>query len=303
MTSTLWAFAASVMGGIIGASVKFTFDDIVRPRLGWRRDMRRIVSRFTTPLIRSSDSLERRINNFVRNIEDQWFETDEYYRLSTLYVFGEHLGWIRIIERRFGFVPIEAVPNGKRFSTRLNGIFRALTSHGYFRTGDTAGVTASALPRLMLTAIGEAMTATDRESVLEFTDFARRYVTDEQFARWFADLDSFLRRAHPTEAYTWERLIIAGAELRALVEYLDPKGRMVPPRPFANLDQLTTPGMRDRIERDLAATRLAAQGAKHSMGSAPCRSVTATEAGPSSAEGRADPGNARTNHSEPPSRS
>jgi hypothetical protein len=38
-------------------------------------------------------ALERRINIMVRNEEKRWFSTDEYMRLSTLYIFGEYLGW------------------------------------------------------------------------------------------------------------------------------------------------------------------------------------------------------------------
>jgi hypothetical protein len=247
-----WALIASVVGGFVGAGVKFTFEDVLRPKLGWRRDTQHVVRRFTTPLTRSAEALERRINNLVRNEDEHWFETSEYYRLSTLYVFGEHLGWIRLIERRFGFVPIEAMHSGRAFTERLNGVFRGLTSFAYFRSYQSGDVDNSAVPRLMLTAIGEAMAATDRESVIEFTEFATRYVSDPQFARWFADLDQFLRRVHPEYPLSWDRALIVGAELRALLAFLDPKGRLVQRRPLPNLNRLVTPGLRDQIIKELA---------------------------------------------------
>ena len=203
MTTAIWALLASVVGGIIGAGVKFTFEDLLRPKVGWRRDSQHIVSRFTTPLLRSAETLERRINNLVRNEDARWYQTDEYYRLSTLYAFGEYFGWMRAIERRFGFIPVEAMRHGRVFTTRLYGIVRALSSFAYFRGYQAAEVEASAVPRLMLTAIGEAMTATDHESVMEFTEFVTRYVNDPQFARWFAELDQFLRRTHPDDPLTW----------------------------------------------------------------------------------------------------
>jgi hypothetical protein len=253
VSTAIWALIASVIGGIVGAGVKFTFEDLLRPRIGWRRDTQRVVSRFTTPLLRSAEALERRINNLVRNEDAHWFETDEYYRISTLYVFGEHLGWMRVIERRFGFVPIEAMRRGRAFTTRLYGIVRALSSFAYFREYQSADVGTSAVPRLMLTAIGEVMTAADHESVIEFTEFVTRYVNDPQFARWFAELDQFLRRAHPDDPLTWDRVLVAGAELRALLGFLDPKGRIVLRRPLANLDQLATPGLRAQLAKELAA--------------------------------------------------
>ena len=211
-----------------------------------------MVQRFAVPLLRSGETLERRINNMVRNADRDWYAKDDFYRLSILYAFGEHLAWIRVVERRFGFVPVEAMPRGKFFTRRLNGIFRALTSHAYFRAEDSENVIASAIPRLMLAAIGEAMAAEDGEKVLEFTEFATRYVNDAQFCRWFAGLDDFLRRAKPGASLSWDRLIIAGAELRALLGFLDPKARMVRRLPLANLDLLRTPGVAPQVISELA---------------------------------------------------
>src|SRR5690348_3348510 len=67
VSTAMWALVASVVGGVVGAGVKFTFEDLLRPKIGWRRDTQRIVRRFTTPLLRSTEALERRINNLVRN--------------------------------------------------------------------------------------------------------------------------------------------------------------------------------------------------------------------------------------------
>ncbi len=252
MNTAAWALLSSVIGGLVGASIKFTFDDVLGPVLGGRRETRRVVRRFTIPLLHSGETLERRINNLVRNVDADWYATDDFYRLSTLYAFGEHLGWIRIVERRFGFVPAEAVKKGKFFTRRLNGIFRALTSHAYFHNEDPEIVSASAIPRLMLAAIGEAMVAGDGETVIEFTEFATRYVNDAQFSRWFGGLDDFLRRAKRGSSLSWDRLIIAGAELRALLGFLDPKGRMVRRLPLANLDLLSVPGIAPQVIAELA---------------------------------------------------
>ena len=52
-----WILISSLVGGIIGAFVKFLFEDVVRPYFGWRRDTAAIVRRYTTPLIRSAEAL------------------------------------------------------------------------------------------------------------------------------------------------------------------------------------------------------------------------------------------------------
>jgi hypothetical protein len=81
--SVAWLVISAFVGAVVGVSAKFMFEDVLRPRLGLRRDASRLLSRFTTPLLRSADSLERQINNVVRNLGKDWYRTSEYYRLST----------------------------------------------------------------------------------------------------------------------------------------------------------------------------------------------------------------------------
>ena len=202
--------------------------------------------------MRSAESLERRINILVRNEREHWYDSDELFRLATLYAFGEHLGWVRIVEERFGFLPFESSRKGSDFNRRLNGIFRALSSHAYFRAADDELVAASAVPRAMLTAVGECMSRPDEDGVLQFTDFCKRYVDDDQFRRWFAELDAFLRAAHPRDPLRWDRMILAAAHLRGLILFLDPRGRMVDKRELENLERLKTDGVAEEVTRHLS---------------------------------------------------
>lgn len=215
--TVVWLLVSSVLGGIIASAIQFLFEDIFRPAIGWRREAKQIVRRYAVPLVRSADILERRINILVRNEKKHWFDNDEYFRISTLYQFGELLGWIRIVEREVGFLPFESDKRGRQFNERINGIFRALSSHAYFHRRwfpDVDAVDASLIPRLMLSAIGEAMTElSDKKTVIEFTEFVTVYANNERFRRWFLELESFLRNAHPNDALRWDRLIAAYAHL------------------------------------------------------------------------------------------
>jgi len=65
--SVAWILISAFVGGVIGSATKFLFEDVLRPRLGLRRDAKAVLARFTTPLMRSSETLERQINNFVLN--------------------------------------------------------------------------------------------------------------------------------------------------------------------------------------------------------------------------------------------
>jgi hypothetical protein len=245
-----WLLLSSVVGGVVGASVKFLFDDVLSPRLGSRRETARTIRKYTTPLVRSAEALERRINIMVRNDDERWYQTDEYFRLSTLYLFGDYFSWIRILERTFGFLPYESHSRGRQLNFRLNGPFRALTSHAYFRGYvDMASVGASGVPRLMLSAIGEGMTSAGNVPVT-FTEFLGKYADDTRFRRWFADLDSFLSEAHRNNGVYWDRLIAAGATLRMLIQLLEPRGDLVAYRDPANLELLVHPEVRVSLENE-----------------------------------------------------
>jgi len=250
--TVIWLVVSSLVGGLIGSSVRFLFEDILRPRIGWQRETAQVVRRYTAPLIRSAEALERRINILVRNEKHRWFDNDEYFRLSTLFAFGEFLGWVRLVERRFGFLPFESSRRGRQFDRRLNGLFRALSSHAYFRWhADQDSIDASEIPRGMLRAIGEVMTASnDDATVMEFTDFSLQHTRDDQFRRWFLELDTFLRRAHPEDELRWDRLILAGANLRALIRFMDPTGSMVTKRFLANVDLIAAAEVRRQLQQE-----------------------------------------------------
>jgi phosphate/sulfate permease len=250
-----WLVISSVVGGIIATAIRFLFEDIFRPAIGWRREAKQIVHRYTVPLVRSADNLERRINILIRNEKKRWFENDEYFRISTLYQFGELLGWIRIVEREVGFLPFESDKRCREFNRRINGVFRALCSHAYFHRRwfpDVDAVDASIIPRLMLSAIGEAMTeAKDRKAVIEFTEFVTTYANNERFRRWFLELETFLRNVHPTDSLRWDRLIAAGTNLRALVWFLDPHNKMVGRRSAENQDLLVHDEVRAELAKEI----------------------------------------------------
>jgi hypothetical protein len=247
--TALWLLLSSLIGGIVGAAVTFLFQDLLRPWLAARREARRVLSRYTMPLLRSAERLETRINILVRNADRDWYATDEYYRISTLYSFAEYLGWVRNIEREFAFVRLESVRRSREFTMRFNGLFRAMTSFSYFRWHpDPDAVGASEVPRLMCAGIGEVMTPHDgTDDVLDFSEFVDQWGNGARFTRWFRELDAVLRRAEQADGLCGDRLIVAAANLRALITLLDPKQRIVARRPLANLDRLRHDAIRQRL--------------------------------------------------------
>jgi hypothetical protein len=234
-----WVLIASTIGGIVGASVKFVFENLLGPKVTSRREARRLLDLYTAPILRSAEALERQVNNFVRNAAKGSYGESEYYHLSTLYTFGDFLGWVKIIERDFGFVPYESTNRGRDFTHHLYGPFKALTSFAYFKwSDDEAAIEASLVPRHMLRAIGEAMTSgVPERHVKEFTQFLYSYANDPTFVRWFQELDEFLLGAERGDRMRMDRLVATGANLRAFIVFLDPKGKSVDRRRIANVDR------------------------------------------------------------------
>jgi hypothetical protein len=251
--SVAWIVISAFVGGVIGSATKFLFEDVFRPRLGLRRDAKAVLARFTTPLLRSGETLERQINNFIRNADQDWYRTSDYYRLSTLYSFAEYLAWVRLIERRLGFIAIEHSHGGRRLDQAINGLFRAMSSFHYFRWTHDEAVAGSTVPRRLFTAMGEVSIVRQDgdDSVLEFSDFCVRYANDQQFRRWFHELDEFLA-AVPDDPFRWDRLIAAGANLRILVGLLERSAGVRREQRVANLDLLRHEQVHAILNEELA---------------------------------------------------
>lgn len=237
--SIAWLLIASILGSVITLSLKFLFEDVIKFRINQKRQLNKIVGHYSSPLLRTGLSLERRINNFVRNIDQDWYgQGDDYYRMSTLYVFGEFLAWVRIVERKKNYLEFSKSKKSKEFDRRLYGAFRALSSFAYFKEReDLDAVGASTIPRMILTGIGEVMTSEkgDDYNVLEFTEFVTKYHQEPDRFRWFIPLDSFLSSAK-SDSLIWDRLIILQTHLKHFILFLDKDRSHVRDESFYNLD-------------------------------------------------------------------
>ena len=243
-----WLLVSSIGGGVVGAIVTFVFDDFIRYNLASRRERSRIYLRYRNPLLQRTISLERQINNILRNRGEHWLE-DSYFRLSVFYRFGTFLYWVYRIEIESGFLDIGGTRRAQDFSKHLYAPFSGLSSiRRYGLDPDTA------IPRDILRAIGEEM-ATASSSAAEalpmgFAAFSRKYEEDAQFRYWFERLGSMLSRLAtlPADADV-ERMVIAGAHLTRLANFLDPKGAFSTKK-IDNLDLIGRPEVQALLVKD-----------------------------------------------------
>ena len=94
--SILWLLLSSILGGIIGASMRFVFDVILPQRLQQRRKVLDAKRKYATPILLAAEDLRRRCENIVRHIEEieqfNWLadiDRSEKVRLCGYHCFGE----------------------------------------------------------------------------------------------------------------------------------------------------------------------------------------------------------------------
>lgn len=253
-----WILVGSIVGGGIGAMIKLSTETIVPERYRRKSLAQEQFKRYKLPLLRAADALDRRLANFMSHHSEGWYESqeDDYYRVSTLYLFGQFFGWCKIIEDSEMFAL--DVPNKhlSEFINRFYRIFKGFTGFYYFKNSGQwmAGIKESTTPRLALTAIGELMIqngdADTAHKIISFTDFNREIHENQDFIKWFGYLERAIlvdQKARSRNA-RWNRLVVIQVLLCAFVDYLDPtnihtcKRVITYPSPFnTRVKKLLTP--------------------------------------------------------------
>jgi hypothetical protein len=261
--TVLWVLISAGLGGIIGALIKFVFETVVALKYEQRVTARKMLRRYRYPLLCAANSLDRRLQNMIKFIEKKWYEDqqDDYYRLSTLFLFGSYLGWCKILEDA-AYLEFEMSDRKAReFSIRFYRVFKALTGFWYFNDldeGEIEGIEEATVPRLALTAIGELMlqnSSGNRDQtpkLLGFVEFSKRLKTSSEFRKWFGYLEKgILIDVKPSSASArWNRILVVASILRAFVVFLDPKSRQTTPRKIHYLKKMN-PKVADRVRREL----------------------------------------------------
>ncbi|TLU88134.1 MAG: hypothetical protein FDX30_01480 [Chlorobium sp.] len=266
--SLIWVVISAGFGGIIGALIKFIFETVIALRYEQSISAGKMLSRYRYPLLRTADSLDRRIENMIRFVDRQWYDDkkDDYYRLSTLYLFGSYLGWSKIIEDAAFIEYVLSDRKARQFSKCFNRVFKALTNFGYFAhigKNEFTELEEASVPRFALTAIGEMMIRKTPEDgdrlpeLLGFVEFTKKLNESPDFQKWFHYLEAAIltdQKQSLTSA-RWHRLLIVASIMRAFVSYLDPKKRQTAPRQIAYLDQMN-PKVAEEVVKELKEMKM-----------------------------------------------
>lgn len=246
-TSIIWLILSGAIGGGISYTLKFIYDEVIKRKLDKAYDIKKKIDKYSAPLLKSGVSLERHINNFIRNIEKKWFEESDYYRYATLYRFCEFFSWVYILEKEVVYLEYQTTGKTKDFNDKLNHIFKATTSFGYFKrlVSDESKLSESAIPRLLFQSIGESFVSkTDGEyQILSFNDFINSY--DElKNTLWMKRLLDFFQDIDSTaNTLKWDRLILLGAKLKDFLLLLDQNNLYIENIKYVNTELIKTKGV------------------------------------------------------------
>jgi hypothetical protein len=247
--SVIWLLLSSLIGGIIGASLRLVFEVLLPQSLQQRREALAVELKYRTPILLAAEELRNRLSNIIRNIrsieQENWLQYNPpgYYYLSTLFVVAQLFGWIRILRKRVTYLDLASTQATRRFERFLGLIEKAFSDPGLLRTPST-GLVTTAKDRWVfsfwLQAIGDHMIDDhgDEVTTLGYEAFTKDLAAGGQAPQpWFNALGAVFRDLRQDDP-RFRRLIAAHMILHAFVELLDPQHLRI--KPIADFsDQLT----------------------------------------------------------------
>lgn len=183
----------------------------------------RLVAKYRDPLLRSAFDLQSRIYNVYRPGGFTLEKDPEYFRLNTLFLLADFLGWLEIIRRELQFVDLGAIQATNELGQRIALVQELLANttdwhddcyiyRGYQR----------AIGELMLTRIDDGVTGGRRHECIGYAAFVRAH-EDPRFERWFSRLGDAIERLSREKP---ARLVAVQHALIDLIDFLDPdRGR------------------------------------------------------------------------------
>lgn len=254
-TSIIWLILSAGIGGLIGSTIKYLFEQIISPRTNYKRNARYSLKRFSNPLMLSASSLARTTELYLKNLDKNWLcEDDDYFLLNILYSFGKYFGWCKIIEDKSLFEIDASITTGaKKFVTKFYRVYKGLNSFYYFenllknKPESICTIEKASVKRMDIQAIGELMAkfpennSNDLPRVLSFTEFAEKYRNNETFRSWFLPVLRVLQEAKndPDNLFRC-RLIIFLINLQSFINFYDSKSSITKKRSFDFLDTTMT---------------------------------------------------------------
>lgn len=199
----------------------------------------RLIAKYRDPLLRSAYDLQSRIYNACRQDGFTGSRDPEYFRLNTLFLFGEFLAWLEIIRREIQFLDVGAVQATKDLSRKVQEVQDQLASTSelhddfYLYRGHQR-----AIGELMLVRTDGQSAAGPRYECMGYAAFVAAH-EDLSFAKWFTRIGAAVEQLRAIKP---ERLVWVQHALIDLINLLDPDHE----RFERNRERLPVPGSAQR---------------------------------------------------------
>jgi hypothetical protein len=182
----------------------------------------RVVARYRDPLLRSAYDLQSRIYNIYRPGGFRGGRDPDYFRLNTVFLVAELLGWLEIIRREVQFLDLGAVQATRDLSRALLAVQDQMaTTTGsrdrlYIYRGHQR-----AIGEVMLVPIDGHANLAPRYQCMGYAAFVAAQ-EDPDFARWFKRLGDAVDQLRNDDSNKPKRLVLVQNALIDLIDLLDP---------------------------------------------------------------------------------
>ncbi len=257
----LWILLSSLVGAVIGGGINFFFTNLLAVSVEKSRKTRSLVKRYSLPLLLAAEKLDRRMENFIRFSRNSWMHNpdDDYYKISTLYLFGSYFSWCHALESKtFDFY--SANRTIKKFNINFYRVYRGISSFEYLKEVEQWSLEEldlATVPRLVLQAMGEVMLDSEGcengglPRIIDYSRFSKEFYDSEEKSRWFHYILGILTDIQKSpDNPAWNRLVVFAIYLRIFVRYLDPRSRYTARKKVDTL-HLLHPVVAKRVEENL----------------------------------------------------
>jgi hypothetical protein len=189
--SILWLLVSSILGGIIGASMRFVFEVILPQQLQQRRQVIAVKRKYATPIL--------------------------------------FFGWLQILRRTVVYLDFTTTKETQKYERFLEAIENGFSDPSLFGTSRTsypAQTQDQWIFTFQIQAIGASMIIREEKEyrTLDYASFYKAFSESEnvEFRRWFAPLGRMFESLKVEDA-RFRRIIAIHAILNAFIENIDPK--------------------------------------------------------------------------------
>jgi len=227
-----WLLASSIVGGIIGASLKTIFEFLIPHKYRENKESKENFRQYCHYLLLAAKDIDRRLDFILTEKSYGECFRNDGAKLSLLYSFGQYFGWCKIIQHNALENMNKKPKRFKKFFIVFFDTFKALSHINYFEEladYDELHKKGGVIPVHEVTRIGFAMLANVEENktvikmpVLNYNDFISIWHNDKRFIKKFNDVIRLIDSLDDNpKNLAWNRLILFSTSLKILIHNID----------------------------------------------------------------------------------